>query len=76
MDTLAARLGNEIRKHRLAAGLTQEDLAERSGLHWTYISQVERGRRNLSVDALARIGAGLGMAGWELMRDAEAGTIG
>lgn len=70
METIAARLGQVIRNRRTEAGLSQEQLAERSGLHWTYVSQVERGRRNISVDALVRIGEGLGVPGWELLREA------
>ena len=73
MESVAPSLGRVIRKHRLAAGLSQEGLAERSGLHWTYVSQVERGRRNVSVGALRRIGAALGVPGWRLLREAEEG---
>lgn len=68
---IAPALGRAIRAHRLAAGLSQEALAERAGLHWTYVSQVERGRRNVSVDALGRLGSALGVPGWRLLRDAE-----
>jgi len=71
VESIATELGEVIRRHRLAAGLSQEQLAERSGLHWTYISQVERGRRNVSVGALRRIGAALGVTGWRLLADAE-----
>lgn len=74
MESIAPALGRVIRAHRLAAGLSQEGLAERAGLHWTYVSQVERGRRNLSVDALRRIGAALGVPGWQLLREAEVAT--
>ena len=71
MEGIAAELGQVIRRHRLAAGPSQEQLAEGSGLHWTYVSQVERGKRNVSVDALRRIGAALGVPGWQLLREAE-----
>ena len=73
MESVAPALGQVVRRHRLGAGLSQEELAERSGLHWTYVSQVERGRRNVSVDALRRIGDALGVPGWRLLREAEAG---
>ena len=71
MESVAPALGRVIRRHRLEAGLSQEALAERSGLHWTYVSQVERGRRNVSVDVLRRPGAALDVAAWELLRGAE-----
>ena len=36
-------------------GLSQEKLAERTTLHWSYIGQVERGQRNLSLHNILRI---------------------
>jgi len=71
VQTLAVRLGQVIRQHRDAAGLTQEMLAERADLHWTYVSLVERGRRNVTVEALSRLAAGLGVPGSSLLREAE-----
>ncbi len=53
--------GLRVRKHRKSLGFSQEELAERSGLHRNYISDVERGRRNLSLDALLRLAKGLGI---------------
>ena len=72
MDSVAPALGQVIRKHRLAAGPSQEGPAERSGLHWTYVCQVERGGCTVSVEALRRIGAALGVPGWRLLQEAEA----
>lgn len=68
---LAPRIGRVIRKYRESAGLSQEGLAEGSGLHRTYISLVERGRRNISVDALSQIAEALGVYPSRLMADAE-----
>lgn len=48
-----------VRKARKAAGLSQEDLALEAGLDRTYISQVERGKRNVTVIVLARIARAL-----------------
>ncbi|QND73996.1 helix-turn-helix domain-containing protein [Tardiphaga robiniae] len=48
-----------VRVARKAAGLSQEDLALEAGLDRTYISQVERGKRNLTVIVLARIAGAL-----------------
>jgi transcriptional regulator with XRE-family HTH domain len=52
-------LGLAIRIRREALGLTQEQLAEKAGLHWTFISGVERGIRNISIVKLHRIAASL-----------------
>ena len=41
------------------AGLSQEKAAERCGLHWTYLGQVERGRRNVTLLNILKIAAGL-----------------
>jgi transcriptional regulator with XRE-family HTH domain len=51
--------GQAVRKRRLALGLTQETVAELSGLHRTYLSDVERGARNPSLFIIARIARAL-----------------
>lgn len=48
-------LAEAIRFHRKKANLTQETLAERASLNPKYIGEVERGLKNISVDALMRI---------------------
>lgn len=52
-------LGQAIRIRREALGLTQEQLAEKAGLHWTFISGVERGIRNISIVKLHQIAVAL-----------------
>ncbi|HEV8469171.1 MAG TPA: helix-turn-helix transcriptional regulator [Candidatus Limnocylindria bacterium] len=71
MAELAPRVGRVIRKYREGAGLSQEALAAESGLHRTYISLVERGHRNISVDALSQIAEALGVYPSRLISDAE-----
>jgi transcriptional regulator with XRE-family HTH domain len=61
-------LGQRIRDQRQALGLSQEALAERSGIHWTFLGQVERGRRNLSLHNLLKIADGLEVDPAELVR--------
>jgi transcriptional regulator with XRE-family HTH domain len=52
-------LGDRVRERREAQGLSQEALASRSGVHWTFLGQVERGRRNLTLHNLLKIARGL-----------------
>jgi len=54
-------LGFNVRKARERASLTQERLAEKSRLHPTYISGIERGVRNPTVLSLIRIAEALGV---------------
>ncbi|MDB6082075.1 MAG: transcriptional regulator, partial [Chlamydiia bacterium] len=59
--------GENIREKRLALKLSQEKLAELSKLHFTYISSVERGERNISLGNIAKIAAALRCTMKELM---------
>jgi transcriptional regulator with XRE-family HTH domain len=52
-------LAENVRRRRAAAGLSQENLALEAGLDRTYISQVERGKRNVTIEVLARLAAAL-----------------
>ena len=52
-------LGETLRASRKEAGLSQERLAELADLHPNYIGEVERGEKNISIDALLRIARAL-----------------
>lgn len=53
-------LGQRLRSLREACQMTQHDLAEAATLHWTYVGQMERGRRNPSYLVLVRLAKALG----------------
>jgi transcriptional regulator with XRE-family HTH domain len=64
---LRQHLAVGIRALRADRGWSQEVLAERAGLHRTYISSVERGQRNVSIDNIERIGLALGLGLSEIL---------
>jgi transcriptional regulator with XRE-family HTH domain len=70
-DKRLVLLGRAVRALRSEAGLTQEQLADESGLHATYISGIERAQRNPSFLTLDRLAAGLGVSAAELIGRAE-----
>lgn len=53
-------LGDELRKARLKAGMTQEKLSYAAGVDRTYISDLERGKKSPTVDLLIRLCEALG----------------
>lgn len=55
------QFGRKLRELRKMKGLTQEDLGDRSGLHWKFIGQVERGNSDIKLNNIAKIASGLGM---------------
>ena len=68
MASILQKTGDRIRKIRLAAGISQEKLASLTKLHRTYISDVERGNRNISIINLEKISKALGASLSDLFR--------
>ncbi len=58
---LLRAIGLKIRERRLERGFSQEELAERCGLHRTYVGSVERGERNITIQSLSAIAQALDM---------------
>jgi transcriptional regulator with XRE-family HTH domain len=67
------RFGTAVKFRREGLGLTQEDLADKAGIHRTYLSDVERGTRNLSLVNIERLAAALGLKVSELFVAVERG---
>jgi transcriptional regulator with XRE-family HTH domain len=61
-------LGRAVKAVRISHGLTQEQVSAASGLHPTYISDIERGARNPSWEAITRLAVGIGVPVEEIAR--------
>ena len=68
ISTATSTLGERIRARREVLGLSQEALADQSNVHWTFVGQVERGRRNLNLHNLLKLAAGLEIDPADLVR--------
>ncbi|OZQ67689.1 transcriptional regulator [Paenibacillus sp. VTT E-133280] len=68
MSDVVKRVGDRIRRLRKDKGLSQEQLAELSGLHTNYVGQVERGEKNLTIETLQKVVGGLGVSLEEFFR--------
>lgn len=67
MDSVKKQLGENLKKLRLEKNLTQDELAEKAGLHFTYVGQIERGVRNPGVVNLYKLAKALKVTGGELL---------
>lgn len=61
-------VGERIRTLRKEKGYTQESLSEKSRIHVTYISDIERGERNISMETLEKVISALGVNAIEVFR--------
>lgn len=64
---LQVSFGKLVRAKRLEKELSQEDLADLADLHFTYVSSVERGERNISIENIAKLAKALGCQLKDLM---------
>lgn len=63
--------GNNVRKYRTEKGISQERLAEISGLHRTYISAIERFHRSIALENIQRIADALDIPAYRLFMEDE-----
>ena len=74
MDVLKVFASN-LRKYRNELGLSQESFAEKAGLHRTYISSIECGKRSISLDNIQKIANALGIQTYLLFIDDSTNSI-
>ena len=67
MDKVKKQFGDQLRKLRHKRNWTQEELADRAGMHSTYIGQIERGVRNPSLVNLYKLAKALKVSAGELL---------
>lgn len=73
MEDVRQILATNMRLARIAAGISQEELAHRAGIDRTYVSGIERGKRNPTITVVARFAKALGTTTANLLvRDAFA----
>jgi transcriptional regulator with XRE-family HTH domain len=73
LSEVLVRFGHRLREIREKIGVSQEKLAERAALHRTYVSSVERGKRNISLVNIDKLARALGVSLRELMPNGKAG---
>lgn len=70
-NTLLVDFGAAIRRLRTDRGLSQERLADLAGVHRTYLGDIERGLRNVSLINISRLASGLTVDMATLMTEVE-----
>jgi transcriptional regulator with XRE-family HTH domain len=61
--------GNRVRKERIKLDWSQEELAERAGVHRTYIGMIERAEKNATLDSISKIAKALNIRPDLLLKD-------
>lgn len=69
IESMSKRFGRRLKEARLKAGLSQEGLASKAGLHRTYIGMLERSKRNITLSNAERLAIALGMKLSDLLQD-------
>jgi transcriptional regulator with XRE-family HTH domain len=68
LKDIRKRFGGAVRIRRVELNLSQEELAERADLHRTYISDLERGKRNVSLENIEKLAKALNLSMADLMK--------
>lgn len=67
MSDIRKKFGLHLRELRVKQKLTQEELADRAGMHFTYVGQIERGKRNPSLINLEKLAKALKVSAGTLL---------
>ena len=66
---LQALFGERLRQARVAVGMTQAEMAERSGVNVQYVGRVELGQKNLTLGTMVKLAAVVGLSVSDMLRD-------
>ncbi len=66
---ILTQFGNKVREKRRNQGISQEELANRAGLHRTYIGMIERAEKNITLENISKIAAALDLEIVDLFKD-------
>ena len=61
MSNITKMIGDRLRTYRNRVGLNQEELAEKAGVHPTYIGQLERGEKNATLESVEKVARALNL---------------
>lgn len=64
---ILVEFGKKVRAKRLELGLSQEELADKAGVHRTYIGMIERAEKNITLENIEKIAKALGINPRELL---------
>lgn len=70
-ENIIQTFASNVRAVRVSLNLSQEELADKAGLHRTYISDIERCRRNVTLDAIQKIANALDVSPYVLLVESE-----
>ena len=76
MSKIAIETGRRIRSYRTNQHMSQEALAEKCGLHPTYIGKLERGEKNATLESIGKIADGLSVSLSRLLENIDSGSDG
>jgi len=61
MSDIAKIIGDRLRAYRTRTGLSQEEVAEKAGVHPTYVGQLERGEKNATLESVEKVARALNL---------------
>lgn len=72
-NSIARAFGQRVRSLRMKKGISQEELADRCGVHRTYMGRIERGETNITLTNIHKVARGLGVPPASLLNEAKSG---